>query len=191
MKRSLFLSHTSSDKDQAREIYHALTGHGIEVWFDEAEIPWGGGLWEHIARGAPEPERLSELLRWRSPSSRAETCSLSGDGWRAISLGEARPRAPRGREVTFGAGLKVSGTIQVQDPPVHALVSRHHPPVTWIFQGPDDTQPEVVLSVLSPQDLRLRDKQHLRWPASRRGEHYPEIDLATLDDLGRLTGLDH
>ena len=47
-----FISHASEDKAEiARPLYEALTAHGLEVWFDEAELRIGDSLRRKIDQG--------------------------------------------------------------------------------------------------------------------------------------------
>lgn len=62
---SLFLSHTSADKDRARAIYHDLTQRG----FDEAEIAPGDNLLSRIGQAIEKIDCLAVLLSRESVSA--------------------------------------------------------------------------------------------------------------------------
>lgn len=44
MKKLVFISHNSKDKETAREIGLFLTSEDVNVWFDEWEISYGASI---------------------------------------------------------------------------------------------------------------------------------------------------
>ena len=51
MENTVFISHTGTDKDIAREIGLFLTSENINVWFDEWGIRIGESITEEINNG--------------------------------------------------------------------------------------------------------------------------------------------
>ena len=51
MKKRIFFSHSSKDKELARRIANDLSNKGIPVWFDEWELTVGDSLQEKISSG--------------------------------------------------------------------------------------------------------------------------------------------
>src|SRR5947209_15122966 len=51
---SVFLSHSSTDKDFVRDLYRRLTNDGIECFFDEESIEWGANWVVALERGIRE-----------------------------------------------------------------------------------------------------------------------------------------
>ncbi len=45
---SVFLSHNHNDKPFARQLADRLSGHGVRVWLDEAEMHVGDSLFSKI-----------------------------------------------------------------------------------------------------------------------------------------------
>lgn len=66
---SVFISHSSADKDFARKLTSALRKSGIEVWIDEAEIKGGSSLFDRISAGLIETDYLVVILSPNSVSS--------------------------------------------------------------------------------------------------------------------------
>lgn len=66
MKKSVFLSHTSTDKSFVRKLAYDLEAHGIKYWLDEAEIRVGESLIEKIRQGLDDVDYVAAIL---SPSS--------------------------------------------------------------------------------------------------------------------------
>lgn len=66
---SVFLSHSSADKDFARKLASALKKSGIEVWIDEAEIKAGHSLFDRISEGLVQSDYLVAILSPNSVSS--------------------------------------------------------------------------------------------------------------------------
>ena len=66
MTKSIFLSHTHSDKSFVRRLASDLESHGIRYWLDEAEIKVGESLIEKIRNGLDEVDYVAAVL---SPSS--------------------------------------------------------------------------------------------------------------------------
>lgn len=50
MNKSIFLSHTYTDKTFVRKLAADLEAHGIRYWLDEAEIKVGESLIEKYAK---------------------------------------------------------------------------------------------------------------------------------------------
>ena len=63
---TVFLSHTTADKDFARRLATVLTAHRIEVWFDEWEIKVGDSLMGKVQDGISRSSYLGVVL---SPES--------------------------------------------------------------------------------------------------------------------------
>jgi hypothetical protein len=59
---SIFLSHTSSDRDFARRLAEDLVTYGVRVWIDEAEIRVGDSLLEKVKVGIKEMTYLGVIL---------------------------------------------------------------------------------------------------------------------------------
>jgi len=129
----------------------------------------------------PEPERLSELLGWQHLLQR-RAWSLSGRDWSAWCLGRSVPRPPRPERRTVGSGLRITGTVQVPRRPVDTIVWSAARDRTWAFASPNDRDAEVWVGQRTPNQMGLADRS-LRRPLTA---HYPEIDLATFDDLALL-----
>jgi hypothetical protein len=67
---SLFLCHSSSDKEFARKLAIGLAGNGVKVWIDEAEIRVGDSLLAKIETGILGAKYLLVLLSRASVQSR-------------------------------------------------------------------------------------------------------------------------
>lgn len=67
---SLFLCHSSSDKEFARQLAIGLAGNGVKVWIDEAEIRVGDSLLAKIEAGILGAKYLLVLLSRASVQSR-------------------------------------------------------------------------------------------------------------------------
>lgn len=63
---SIFLSHSSKDKEFARKLVTKLGFYNVKVWFDEAEIRVGDSLIKKIENGIDEMDYLGVIL---SPNS--------------------------------------------------------------------------------------------------------------------------
>ena len=63
---SVFLSHSSADRDFVRRLGADLRESGVHVWIDEAEIQVGDSLIRKIGDGINEVDYLAVVL---SPSS--------------------------------------------------------------------------------------------------------------------------
>ena len=63
---SIFLSHSSVDKEFVRELHKYLEDHGIKSWIDEAEIKIGDSLLKKISEGIKKAEYVAIIL---SPNS--------------------------------------------------------------------------------------------------------------------------
>ena len=66
---TVFLSHSSRDKDLARRIAQDLKSHSIEVWFDEWEIHVGHSISQMIESGLEKADFVAVLLTKHSVSS--------------------------------------------------------------------------------------------------------------------------
>ncbi len=66
MSKSIFLSHTSTDKPFVRKLASDLESHGVRYWLDEAEIKVGESLIERIRQGLDEVDYVAAVL---SPNS--------------------------------------------------------------------------------------------------------------------------
>jgi hypothetical protein len=66
MNKSVFLSHTHSDKPFVRRLASDLESHGVRCWLDEAEIKVGESLIEKIRQGLDDVDYVAAVL---SPSS--------------------------------------------------------------------------------------------------------------------------
>ncbi|KFJ11625.1 TIR domain protein [Delftia acidovorans] len=66
MNKSIFLSHTYTDKTFVRKLAADLEAHGIRYWLDEAEIKVGESLIEKIRQGLDEVDYVAAVL---SPNS--------------------------------------------------------------------------------------------------------------------------
>jgi hypothetical protein len=64
--KSLFLAHSSADKDFVRTLAERLRALGIRTWVDEAEIRVGDSLFDRIESGIREMDYVGVIL---SPSS--------------------------------------------------------------------------------------------------------------------------
>ncbi len=67
---SVFLSHTSKDKQFVRRLAARLQLHGITVWLDEAEIRVGDSLIDKISEGINESNFLAVVLSSASVESK-------------------------------------------------------------------------------------------------------------------------
>lgn len=65
----VFLCHSSTDKEKARNIATALAGRGIRVWLDKSEIRVGDSLIGKIEQGIINSDRLIVLLSKNSVAS--------------------------------------------------------------------------------------------------------------------------
>lgn len=65
----IFISHTSQDKDIAREIGVFLVSEGVNVWFDEWEIATGDSITEAIDSGLAGATHL--VIVWSANASKA------------------------------------------------------------------------------------------------------------------------
>ncbi len=66
MSKSIFLSHTGSDKPFVRKLASDLETHGVRYWLDEAEIKVGESLIEKIRQGLDSVDFVAAIL---SPAS--------------------------------------------------------------------------------------------------------------------------
>lgn len=66
---TVFLSHSSRDKDLARRIAKDLKSHSIKVWFDEWEIHIGNSISQKIERGLEDADFVAVLLGRHSVNS--------------------------------------------------------------------------------------------------------------------------
>jgi hypothetical protein len=66
---TVFLSHSSRDKDLARRIAKDFKNHSIEVWFDEWEIHVGHSISQMIERGLEKADFVAVLLTKHSVNS--------------------------------------------------------------------------------------------------------------------------
>jgi hypothetical protein len=66
----VFICHSSSDKALARRLAHALSGKGVRVWIDEAEIKTGDSLIDKIESGIFSSRNLIVLMTANSVASR-------------------------------------------------------------------------------------------------------------------------
>jgi len=66
---TVFLSHSSKDKDLARRLANDLSGQGINVWFDEWEIRIGQSITQKIEQGLEEADFVAVLLTKHSVKS--------------------------------------------------------------------------------------------------------------------------
>lgn len=66
---TVFLSHSSRDKDLARRIADDLKSRSIEVWFDEWEIRVGHSISQMIERGLEKADFVAVLLTRHSVNS--------------------------------------------------------------------------------------------------------------------------
>lgn len=64
-----FISHSSSDKVDARRLAEALQAEGIKVWLDERELRVGDSLWDEIGRGIGVSDYMLLLISPRSVTS--------------------------------------------------------------------------------------------------------------------------
>lgn len=67
--KSIFLSHSSKDKDFVRSLAEDLTSAGVQVWLDEAELHVGDSLVDKIGRAVNEMDYLGVVLSQSSISS--------------------------------------------------------------------------------------------------------------------------
>jgi hypothetical protein len=68
--KSLFLAHSSADKDFVRTLATRLRALGIRVWIDEAEIQVGDSLIDRIESGIDEMDYIGVVLSPESVNSR-------------------------------------------------------------------------------------------------------------------------
>lgn len=69
MSKSIFLSHTESDKSFVRKLASDLESHGVRYWLDEAEIKVGESLIEKIRQGIDGVDYVAAVLSPKSVSS--------------------------------------------------------------------------------------------------------------------------
>lgn len=62
MKNKLFISYSSKDKSTVNKIVSALSGLGIQLWFDEWEINVGDSIATKIREGLKESSYLLIVL---------------------------------------------------------------------------------------------------------------------------------
>lgn len=67
---SIFLSHSSIDKDKVRDIVRYLKKWNIPIWFDEAEIKIGDSLQSKISDGISNSDYLGVVLTKNSVDSK-------------------------------------------------------------------------------------------------------------------------
>jgi hypothetical protein len=68
-KPLVFLSHAHADKPIVRQVADALTKHGIDVWFDEAQLAIGDSLVARIEHGLDSADFVVFFLSRASVSS--------------------------------------------------------------------------------------------------------------------------
>jgi TIR domain len=66
---SIFLAHSSADKQFTRKLAHTLRERGVVVWIDEAEIKVGDSLFAKIGAGITDMAYLGVVLSPRSAKS--------------------------------------------------------------------------------------------------------------------------
>lgn len=62
MEQTVFISHNSANKKEAREIGLFLTAEDINVWFDEWKIPFGSSIPGHVNNGLDDCTHF--ILLW-------------------------------------------------------------------------------------------------------------------------------
>jgi len=67
---SIFLSHSWKDKFFARKLAEKLTGYGVKIWIDEAEIRVGDSLLEKIASAIQQADFIAVILSHDSVRSK-------------------------------------------------------------------------------------------------------------------------
>ena len=90
----LFLSHNSKDKRFARQLAAELSGNGVRVWIDEAEMRAGDSLLRKIGEGIQRADFLGVVLSPNSIASRwvqkevevAATMEIEGHGPKVIPI---------------------------------------------------------------------------------------------------------
>lgn len=66
---SIFLSHSSEDKEIVRELHKIFSSNGIESWIDEAEIKIGDSLLTKITEGIKKADFVAIILSPQSINS--------------------------------------------------------------------------------------------------------------------------
>ncbi len=66
---SIFLSHSSVDKEFTKELHKILKQNGIESWIDEAEIKIGDSLLQKISEGIKKADYVAIILSPHSMKS--------------------------------------------------------------------------------------------------------------------------
>ena len=67
--KSIFLSHSSLDKEFVRELHKILEENGIKSWIDEAEIKIGDSLIKKISEGIAKADYVAIILSPKSMES--------------------------------------------------------------------------------------------------------------------------
>ena len=67
--KSIFLSHSSEDKEFVRELHKNLSKNGINSWIDEAEIKMGDSLIQKIGEGIEKADYVAIILSPKSIKS--------------------------------------------------------------------------------------------------------------------------
>ena len=87
---SIFLSHSSRDKQFARRLAETLTSHGVQVWIDEAELKIGDSLIGKISAAIDKADFVAAILSQNSVRS----------NWVQKELQLAMTKEIEGRRVT-------------------------------------------------------------------------------------------
>lgn len=69
MNKTVFVSHNSANKTEAREIGLFLAAEDINVWFDEWKIPYGSSIPKHVNNGLSSCTHF--LLIWSKAASKS------------------------------------------------------------------------------------------------------------------------
>jgi hypothetical protein len=85
--RSVFISHSSTDKDFVRVLAVDLADAGYKIWFDEWEITAGESIPAKIAQGLSESDALILVLSEDSTASRWVEAEWQSIYWSEIETG--------------------------------------------------------------------------------------------------------
>ena len=131
MKKLVFISHNSKDKETAREIGLFLTSEDVNVWFDEWEINYGASIPRAINKGLNDCTHL--LLLW---SEHAQTSKWV----------EAELNSIINSQLSTQSGPVKIIPLCLDDTPLPQLIN-HHRYIKY-SGGSETDRREIVLAVM-------------------------------------------
>lgn len=137
-KYDVFLSHSSKDKDVARDIAERLRGDGLRVWFDAWEIRPGDSILSKIEEGL-EHSRVLVLCM---------SANAFGSDWTQLEAGTFRFRDPLNRGRRF-VPLRLD-TAKIKGSLAQFLY------INWLQENREQEYEKLLAACRGESDLRSR-----------------------------------